>query len=233
MVRCVIFDADHTLYTPRAERAYDELFDFLVAETGADRDDLEAAWADAVEAAKSSDAPDDRARDAVVRRVLAAVDVDPADAPVEAAVDRFWDAVVDDLAYRDAVRGVVDRLRAAGIAVVAVATDEFPDPVRRKLAVLFDDPEAVFDDIVTPRDTGTMKPAKAFYREVLDAHGVAPGEAVVVGDSWERDLAPAADLGMVTVLLRRDGSEPVGAPDHVVDAVEGVVPLVEGMQDGR
>lgn len=236
-VEAVVLDADHTLYSPRAERAYHEKFDFLARETGADRDAIEDAWEAAVEAAVESDDPADRKRAAVVRDALERAGAEASDAVVEEAVDRFWAVVAADLDYSGEVTGMIERLRER-YEVLAVASDEFPGPLRMKLATVFDAPERVFDDIVTPRDTGEMKPATEFYRAVLDAHGVEPGAAVAVGDSWSRDLAPAAELGMTTVLVRAESGDPLepadaeGDPDHVIESILDLEAVLEGLQDG-
>ncbi|UCH36507.1 MAG: HAD family hydrolase [Armatimonadota bacterium] len=57
-----------------------------------------------------------------------------------------------------------------------------------------------------------------------------PAEAAYVGDSLERDVAPAREAGLVTVWVNRNGEEAVGAdlppPDHVVDSLEPVPDLL-------
>ena len=54
---------------------------------------------------------------------------------------------------------------------------------------------------------GCKKPDARIFRAALDALGVAPSEAVFVGDSPSRDMAGARALGMRHVWLRPDGPE--------------------------
>ncbi|MDY6769858.1 MAG: HAD family hydrolase [Candidatus Nanohaloarchaea archaeon] len=229
----VIFDADHTLYTPEADRAYERKFAFLAEQTGVEEDALADAWAAAVEAANTG-GHEKVERKTLIHRMLEHVGIDPADELVDEAYDLFWETVVEDLTYEDELPGMLERLNER-FEVLAIATDEFPEALEMKLSTVFADPDALFDDIVTPEDTGEMKPSTAFFRRILDAHGVAAGDAVMVGDSWDRDLAPAQELGMTTVLVDADTSdEPLERdgngtpdPDHEVESVLEVERIVE------
>lgn len=62
-------------------------------------------------------------------------------------------------------------------------------------------------DFVLPSGAvGVAKPNPAFYRMALDAAGVAPDEALMVGDSYRADVRGAWSAGMDAVWLdRREG----------------------------
>jgi putative hydrolase of the HAD superfamily len=49
---------------------------------------------------------------------------------------------------------------------------------------------------------GIQKPDARIFQIALDALHVHAGETYVVGDSYERDIIPAKQLGCVTVWLR-------------------------------
>lgn len=224
MIRAIVFDADHTLYTPTSDRAYEEKFRFLAEETGIPVDELEAAWMAALASVEHSAHPDDRERRACIRDMLARAGADVDDDLVAEAHDLFYDAVVDDMEYEDEVTGLLDRLQER-YAVLAVATDEFPDALGKKLSAVFPDHEELFDAVVTPDETGIMKPATQFYTRILEAHDLEPAETVMVGDSWKRDLAPAKALGMATVLVGDDAGDPDVRIDSILDlegALEGL-----------
>lgn len=55
--------------------------------------------------------------------------------------------------------------------------------------------------VVDSRVVGVAKPDPAIYRRALQAIGVEPPAAMMVGDSYERDILPAHALGMKTVWL--------------------------------
>lgn len=225
-MKALVFDADHTLYEPVADRAYDEKFAFLADETGIDEGALRDAWQDALARVDGSDHPDERERRALLRDMLKRAGAEPDDALVAAAHDLFWDAVVDDLEVEAEVAAMLDRLHDR-FDTLAVATDEFPDAVHAKLEAAVGEPDRLFDAVVTPRETGIMKPAPQFYTEILTEHDIAPEDAVMVGDSWRRDLAPAAAIGMRTVLVGSDEGE----PDVRIDSILELEEALEVLQD--
>ena len=73
-------------------------------------------------------------------------------------------------------------------------------------------------DLVTSYETcHATKPRRAFYAEILHRLGRSGSECLMVGDSWELDIAPAAALGMDTfwvapsrARLPRDAAAPGG-----------------------
>jgi putative hydrolase of the HAD superfamily len=66
--------------------------------------------------------------------------------------------------------------------------------------------------IVDSRCVGLFKPDPAIFAHALKQLGREPGEAMMVGDSFERDIVPAKRLGMTTAWLegadRRDCPDP-------------------------
>ena len=60
-------------------------------------------------------------------------------------------------------------------------------------------------EIFTPKETGADKPELKAFLAVLEKMQVDPNEAVMVGDSIERDILPAQAIGIKAVLMDRDG----------------------------
>ena len=52
------------------------------------------------------------------------------------------------------------------------------------------------------------KPHQAYYRQILDTIDCDPQAAVMVGDNWENDIAPAAALGLNTYWIAPAGATP-------------------------
>ncbi|MGH7895468.1 MAG: HAD family hydrolase [Candidatus Binatia bacterium] len=70
-----------------------------------------------------------------------------------------------------------------------------------------------FDVIVIEGELGTGKPDPTVYRHALAALGVAPGEATMVGDNLEWDVAGAQRVGLGGVWIDRPGRGlPAGVP---------------------
>jgi HAD superfamily hydrolase (TIGR01458 family) len=81
----------------------------------------------------------------------------------------------------------------------------------------------------------TGKPAQAFFDTALDAVGVAPAQAVMVGDDIDNDVLAAQRLGLTGVLVRtgkyQASTAPASAvaPDFVLDSVADLPALLAGM----
>jgi putative hydrolase of the HAD superfamily len=92
---------------------------------------------------------------------------------------------------------------------LALVTNGAPDVQRAKLA-----PTALarrFEAIVISAEVGVGKPDPRIFRAALDALGVANADAVMVGDSLERDVAGARRAGVLSVWLDRAGTAIRGA----------------------
>jgi putative hydrolase of the HAD superfamily len=76
------------------------------------------------------------------------------------------------------------------------------------------------DAVVTSAEVGVAKPGRAIFDTALRLARAAPGEAVLVGDSLENDVAGARAAGIRPVLLARDGSVPAG-----VEAIRSLAEL--------
>jgi putative hydrolase of the HAD superfamily len=69
-----------------------------------------------------------------------------------------------------------------------------------------------FDYLWTSRELGASKPHPDFFRAVLDKLKLRPGECVMVGDDYDKDIVGARLVGMRTVWLA--GASVAGpAPD--------------------
>jgi HAD superfamily hydrolase (TIGR01509 family) len=78
-----------------------------------------------------------------------------------------------------------------------------------------------FDAYVTSLDVGFRKPHAAMFEHALELLGVEAEQAVMVGDSPTKDVAPARKLGMRAVLVAIQTSPPDDAQgaDEVVASI--------------
>jgi FMN phosphatase YigB (HAD superfamily) len=94
---------------------------------------------------------------------------------------------------------------------VAIATNPmFPrSPIEQRLAWA-GVPVTEFDYalVTSYEDMHATKAHPAYYREILARLGRQPGECLMVGDDWERDMAPAASVSIPVYWI----AEPDDAP---------------------
>ncbi len=107
------------------------------------------------------------------------------------------------------VRAAFDR----GLAVVIATNPLFPaTAIEQRLAwagVPVDaNPYAL---VTTYENMHAAKPQPAYYREILAAIGCAPDQALMIGDDWRNDIAPAAEVGLFTYWIAPAGAAPPNA----------------------
>jgi len=198
MARAVVFDLDYTLAVPERDRAT------LLAEAA------EAAGAPPLDRGAYLRAHREtghgETRAPIFERLLD--DDDPPAADVAAA---YRDAVAGATAPVAGVEPLLAELR--GRYAVGLLTDGPARAGRSKLAALGWADR--FDAAVVTGEIGADKPDPAGFRAVCERLGVAPGEAVFVGDSPELDVDGAVAAGMPVVQVLFDGGPD---PDPRADA---------------
>ncbi len=87
--------------------------------------------------------------------------------------------------------------------------------------------DMLFHDVFVTEEVGKKK-SKDFYKTILKKLGLAAGEAVMVGDSEEKDILPAKEAGMRTVLVSHDGKKK-GKADYEVRDLTGLQAVTRGL----
>ncbi len=107
--------------------------------------------------------------------------------------------------------------RLARVVPVAVVTNGPPDIQRLKIEQT--GIGSLLSAVVISGETGIGKPDPASYGRALELLGVAPEHAVMVGDSWERDVQGALAAGLRAVWIS-DG-RPAPDTDRRVTVASG------------
>ena len=124
-------------------------------------------------------------------------------------------------AFPDAAPAL-DELRSRGLRVVAASNwdSSLPEVLERTgLAPLL-------DGVVSSAAAGAAKPDPRLFEAALELAGVAPGDALHVGDRPDKDVEGAHALGMRAVLIARDGPPPTAAGVPVIATLAELPPLV-------
>jgi putative hydrolase of the HAD superfamily len=140
------------------------------------------------------------------------------------------DLVVQGFALRPGCVEMLAALRGAGIhaAIVSNIDDDYLVPMleRARLA-------PHLDAWTSSEAARSCKPHAAIFEHALALAGVAPAEAVFVGDSPEHDIAGARRLGLRTILIRDGdlenpgaGAGEAGTPDHVIEDLREIPALL-------
>lgn len=81
-----------------------------------------------------------------------------------------------------------------------------------------------FDSITTSESVGWTKPNSRMFEAALRKAGVAPSNAVMIGDRYEHDMVGATNVGMCTIAY---GADDGAAVDYHVEDLQTFIDLVE------
>jgi putative hydrolase of the HAD superfamily len=95
----------------------------------------------------------------------------------------------------------------------------------------------IFDPVVAFEDTGERKPSPKPFQRAIELLGIAPSEAIMVGDWPERDVVGASKVGIRTAFARYGdtfGTQHSGADFELTDVYElvGIVDRLNGVAAG-
>ncbi len=121
----------------------------------------------------------------------------------------------------------IEALKGMGLHV-GIITDSDNDYIEAHLRALgiYD----LFDSLTTSEDAGFYKPHESPFQLALERAGVAPGDALYVGDNPAKDCVGAKNVGMLSVLLDPEGKKRGlwGNCDFVVSELPEVLEIVSG-----
>jgi putative hydrolase of the HAD superfamily len=118
----------------------------------------------------------------------------------------------------------LDRLRAAGLRLGVVSNSDGRVEEALEAAGIRDR----FDVILDSALVGVEKPDPAIFRAALTALGVAPDEALFVGDIYDVDVVGARAAGIGAILLDPEAA----APEPQCRRVDSLVALVDDLLTG-
>ena len=110
---------------------------------------------------------------------------------------------------------------------VALLTNGAPDLQREKIAATGLEP--FFRAIAVSGEHGIGKPRPEIFHRLLGELGVTAGEALMVGNSLERDIAGARNAGIRSIWIRVPGSEEQAeaVPDHTITSLAEIPSILQ------
>lgn len=136
------------------------------------------------------------------QRTLEALKLHPLSAAVTAE-ESYWSEFLKHMQMREGAFEFLQMLRSNSIPVSIVS--DFTARIQLlKLARL--GIENYIDAFVSSEEAGKEKPDSAIFKLACKKLGIIPADAVVIGDSLERDVQGAINLGVVCYWLT-DGEE--------------------------
>jgi putative hydrolase of the HAD superfamily len=119
------------------------------------------------------------------------------------------------------VAATVGALKERGLILDVISN--FDSRLHRILAAL--GIAGQFNDIWVSSAVGHAKPDPRIFQAALRKHGLAPAEAMHVGDSEENDVQGASNVGLKAILVDRSGQHTSPSLSRV-SALDEILPLV-------
>jgi putative hydrolase of the HAD superfamily len=229
MTRAVFFDVDFTLIYPGPVFQGVGYRDFC-AKHGIERCDAAAFGAAVASASALLEESEGHAFDAgFYTRYIAHIiermgGTGPGVGACAQEIYREWAACRHFLLYDDVVP-TLSALRSRGLLLGLISnTHRSLDAFRSHF-----DLEGLISAAVASGEHGYNKPHPSIFQRALGLLGVAPGEAVMVGDSYPHDIVGARAVGMGAILLRRDSG--LRCQDETAEAARAGVPVISTLAD--
>jgi putative hydrolase of the HAD superfamily len=195
--RAVLFDLFHTLVSVRPDATIPPTWE----DAGVPREAYEKRWFDDRDGRATGHVKDPlEAIRIVIHDIDPTVPMERIAWASERRMRRFESALT---LVEPPTVAAVERLRAADVKIVLVSNacaGEIEAWPRSPLAPHFD--AAIFSC-----EVGLVKPDRAIYEEALGRVGVAPGDAIFVGDGGSDEHRGARAVGLATALVTRHASE--------------------------
>lgn len=171
----------------------------------------------------------------VMRRFLAEQGLPADDAMVEAAAEAYCRGGPELVApLRHGAVETLTALKAQGLLLGALSNTIQPGRFLTTNMARWG-LEGVFDARIYSSDVGVAKPHPRIFRVALEQLGVAPEDAVYVGDRIIPDVSGAHGVGMKAVLIEVDHrveSHPTIAPDARIKELPELVDVLSRLFSG-
>ena len=217
MIKAVLFDLDDTLISNplnRISQSVDAWNRFFAQATG--KADAGMGLAQALFTVGQNTNPVENNFDVFLRVVTRAWDVPEARAAeiFKAFYDESYAAIHEYVEPREASPILLDWLRNKGYMVVIATNPLFlPEGLAERMRWGGLSPDFRDYTLVTHiQNSQFAKPTPHYYEEIAGKLGIATDEAIMVGDDWENDIAPAQQAGMNTFWIRPDGTSQGSTP---------------------
>ena len=139
---------------------------------------------------------------------------------VREVVELDHEALVNSVRIEPETMDILEKLKADGLKLGLVSNvSQLPELLHRDIKTFGIAP--FLDGVAFSSEIGVRKPRPQIFEHVLSEVGVAPNEAIFVGDRLVDDIAGAQAVGMRAVLTRQYRKEEPDsiAPDAVIEHI--------------
>lgn len=197
MIKAVIFDIDGTIYSyvENDKIAVEKLCEFAKKVLNVEEKEFRKVYKEARRIVKEERLTDGGARHSRVLFFQTALELlgENPFCHVLEMYDIYWDNFLANMKPFDGAAEFIEKLHRAGVKI-ALCTDMTAHIQYRKIKQL--GLNNFIDFMVTSEETGLEKPAREMFELALKKLNVTAAETAYFGDSPERDIEGAANVGI-------------------------------------
>lgn len=196
MFKGVIFDIDGTLYDYQSNdiQAMKDLCAFVEKNLSVDEKTFRRIYSEArrIIRARLHDTAAQHSRVLLIQTALELLGKNPFDYVLQ-MYDVYWNYFLTNMRPYDGAADFLHALKNSGVKI-SICTDMTAHIQYRKLSALGLD--KFIDCMVTSEETGFEKPAPIMFTMALEKMSVRADDAAYFGDSLDRDIQGAANVGI-------------------------------------
>lgn len=113
----------------------------------------------------------------------------------------YWDTILENMRIFDYVIPLMNSLKDRKL-IIGILTDLTAHIQHRKLTHM--GLSEYVDIMVTSEEAGQEKPSEAAFELIVKKSGLLPCELLMIGDSYEKDIKGAENVGMNAMLFKMD-----------------------------
>lgn len=113
----------------------------------------------------------------------------------------YWDTMLENMRTFDYVIPLMNNLKERKV-LIGILTDLTAHIQHRKLAHM--SLSEYVDIMVTSEEAGQEKPSEAAFELIIKKSGLLPCELLMIGDSYDKDIKGAENVGMNAMLFEMD-----------------------------
>jgi putative hydrolase of the HAD superfamily len=138
------------------------------------------------------------------------------------AINLFYTEYREQVYFEENVYDTLRRIKNKGYKIGIISNTCYYDEVMKgcfKKAKIYD----LIDNFTFSYSLRIGKPNKKIFKNAMDMMKITADQAIMVGDSLESDIKPAADLGMKTIWLNSNNKmKKDGGPDFEISNISQI-----------
>jgi len=76
-----------------------------------------------------------------------------------------------------------------------------------------------FSEFITSKELGATKPSPAFFQGIISMFNLSPGEVVMIGNDYDKDITGAKGIGLKTIFVTEEVGEFPNA-DYIISSFD-------------